>query len=65
MRYVIYCNQKILAIADSLDELKKWSALVISQISDADTLNQCNIYVFDDDNKIEQVLPLLRMEVSE
>lgn len=57
--------KRFFAIADSLDELKKWSALVISQISDVDTLHQCNIYVFDDDNKIDQVLPLLRLEVSE
>lgn len=59
MRYVIYCNQKILAIADSVNELKKWTEVVIRQVNDADTLQQCNIYVFNDSNEIIKVMPLV------
>ena len=51
MKYVVYGNGKILGIADTQDELKFWSQLILTDVPH-DIQESSVIYTFDTNRKI-------------
>ena len=51
MKYVVYGNGKILGIADTQDELKFWSQLILTDVPH-DIQESSVIYTFDANRKI-------------
>ena len=58
MKYIIYGFNKIIAIADSLQELDFWVLKLLSTVS-LDNLMYCVIYKFNSDKKIIAEKPLM------
>lgn len=58
MKYIIYGFNKIIAIADSLQELDFWVLKLLSTVS-LDNLMYCVIYKFNADKKIVAEKPLM------
>lgn len=58
MKYIIYGFNKIIAIADSLQELDFWVLKLLSTVS-LDNLMYCVIYKFNEDKKIVAEKPLM------
>ena len=58
MKYIIYGFNKIIPIADSLQELDFWVLKLMSTVS-LDNLMYCVIYKFNSDKKIIAEKPLM------